>query len=594
MKAFQLFKHQNTHFWHHWWQYGKVVLTIELLIGLICVPVLNLLANTILNLGRVKYVSYTNLGQLLKQQPWVILALLVILGLILALVFTQFTLLLLGFYHVRHRQTVTFGTEMKMAVSQIRQLPISAIGFFSLYFLIILPFSQIGFTSQLLSKVKIPRFILDWLISEHPMLAGLVAILYLLILYLGLRWLFVLPLMILEQQPIRQAMRLSWAKTAHRSWGYARYIMTVGLAVLIVVGLSFGGLLAIQSGLDHYWHAGALSGAIINLSLTQVISVLASIYGTSMIALLMLSEVEQQSPNFAIANRGHYRLKQGLWVGFFVITGFLFVGYSVLYFQGFLAQQPMTISHRGVDNGNGVQNSISALQRTAREKPDYVEMDVQETKDHQFVVLHDENLKHLAGIDQSPSDLTLAQLQKITVHENGYSAKIVSFDDYYRAARQAHQKLLIEFKKTPAMTKGFVKRFATQYGSTIRKNGDLVHSLDYTLIQQSRRDMPRVGASYILSFNLVGVPKTPANYFTMEYTTLNDTFIDNVHAQHKKVLAWTVNDADDMDQLMLKNVDGIITDQLGTLNTEIKANFKPNTYTMRLLNYMIDMPASQI
>jgi len=144
------------------------------------------------------------------------------------------------------------------------------------------------------------------------------------------------------------------------------------------------------------------------------------------------------------------------------------------------------------------------------------------------------------------------------------------------------------------MTKGFVKRFATQYGSTIRKNGDLVHSLDYTLIQQSRRDMPKVGASYILSFNLVGVPKTTANYFTMEYTTLNDTFIDNVHAQHKKVLAWTVNDADDMDQLMLKNVDGIITDQLGTLNTEIKANFKPNTYTMRLLNYMIDMPASQI
>lgn len=53
--------------------------------------------------------------------------------------------------------------------------------------------------------------------------------------------------------------------------------------------------------------------------------------------------------------------------------------------------QPLTISHRGVDNGNGVQNTIPALKQTSQEKPDYVEIDIQQIKDQQFVVLHDDN-----------------------------------------------------------------------------------------------------------------------------------------------------------------------------------------------------------
>lgn len=591
--AWAKFKRQNRHFWHHGWAYGKVVLTIELIISLICVPGLNRLANWILALGDVNYLSYTNLGELLKQRPLVIIALLVILGLILLLIFGQFTLLLLGFYHIRHRRSVSFWTEIKVTVKQIWHLPIRTFGFFSLYFLIILPFGQVGFTTRLLSKVKIPAFIIDWLFTEHLPLGLLLIGLYLIILYLGLRWLFVLPLVILEQQPVRQAMQKSWRKTRQQTWTYAGYFGLLALAVMLMLGLIYGSLLAVQWGLDQYWPKIAATGAIINLSLIQIISLAANIYGTSLIALLMLSEVEQTVPDFGTGQRRYLKIKQVAWFSGLVMAIVLFMGYSVLYFSGYLLQKPVTISHRGVDHGNGVQNTIPALQKTARERPDYIEMDVQETKDHQFVVLHDENLKHLAGINRAPGTLTLAQLQQLTVRENGYQAKIPSFDAYYRAAKQADQKLLIEFKRTPAMTDDFVQRFATRYGAQLQRHGDLIHSLDYQLIQQSRQLMPKVSASYILSFNLVGLPRTQANYFTMEYTTLNSTFIDEAHAQHKKVFAWTVNDSSDMDQLLLKNVDGIITDELADLQQEIQANFRPNTYAMRLVNYLLEMPASQ-
>ena len=53
-----------------------------------------------------------------------------------------------------------------------------------------------------------------------------------------------------------------------------------------------------------------------------------------------------------------------------------------------------TIAHRGCV-GYGAENSIEALEGAKRVGVDYAEMDVQMTKDHKFVVVHDFNLKRL-------------------------------------------------------------------------------------------------------------------------------------------------------------------------------------------------------
>ena len=112
------------------------------------------------------------------------------------------------------------------------------------------------------------------------------------------------------------------------------------------------------------------------------------------------------------------------------------------------------------------------MKKTHRLHPTYVEMDIHETKDHKFVVLHDENLKKLAGVNKTPHELTLAQLTRLTVHENGHHAKIASFDQYLNAAEKLHQKLLIEVKTTPTDSKGMLKRFNRQYGKRIIKDHD--------------------------------------------------------------------------------------------------------------------------
>ena len=62
-------------------------------------------------------------------------------------------------------------------------------------------------------------------------------------------------------------------------------------------------------------------------------------------------------------------------------------------------------------------------------------MDVQETKDGQFVMMHDANLKSLARINATPQDLTLDELTNTDIYENGYQTKISSFDDYLERAK---------------------------------------------------------------------------------------------------------------------------------------------------------------
>ena len=149
---------------------------------------------------------------------------------------------------------------------------------------------------------------------------------------------------------------------------------------------------------------------------------------------------------------------------FFAVEGYMYLIFP-------LETVPVTISHRGVSQENGVQNTIQSLEKTALLKLDYIEMDVQETKDGQFVMMHDANLFNLAGVNASPQDLTLAELTALDVSENGYRTKISSFDAYLKRANELGQRLLIEIKTSKKGSSDMMERFLKKYGPTIKKYG---------------------------------------------------------------------------------------------------------------------------
>jgi len=587
MGSLRELRYQNRNFWKYFWKYGQIIILIQLSINFIFVPILNAMANGINYLGNVNYISYSNAIDLITHKPLVVLGLIFVLLIILLLVFAQFTLMLVSFQAIKSNASLSWWDYLKSVSKNLFGLPFKAFGFFLLYFLIITPFGSLGMSSTLLSKVKVPQFIIDWLFQEHLPLGLLLIAVYLVIFYIGLRWLFVLPMMIFENKDIKDAIKHSW----HMTQGKMLYYLGIFLGLVVIVALfvmiSNGFFVGMQAIVDNLSLLKVIDFpmAVINMTIIRLLNYVVSLYAAGMSVLILLSHTHT---HYFYPRRKH-RSHKWFWGILGTVFAISFIGYNSFYFNDLFLTPPLTISHRGVDDGNGVQNTIQSLEATAKEKPDYIEMDVQETKDHQFVVFHDNTLKGLAGINKRPSQMTLDELTQTQIHENGKVTHIASFDDYLATSTRLHQKLLVELKSVPGNKKDFVKLFAKKYQKQLLKNKAMVHSLNYNYIEETKNLMPKITTSYILPFNLFGVPFTNANAFTMEYTTLNQSFIDNAHLQQKKVFAWTANDEESMDRMIFMGADGVITDNLTELQTENDDLFKHATYTKRMVAYISQM-----
>ncbi|WP_412989301.1 glycerophosphoryl diester phosphodiesterase membrane domain-containing protein [Pediococcus siamensis] len=574
-------------FMKNWSAYLILVISLDLILSFLIVPLMRWFTRLIMITNRVPYVSYTNIGWLFTKRPAAVVELLVLALIILILVFWQFAFLLTGVANILKLQEQRLTVVLKASLRSLLHLRVSSFLFFIPYFVLVLPFSENYLSSPLLAKIQIPVFIIEFL-QQKPRYAILLAFGTLIVSYLALRLIQALPLMVIKKQHGFTAAKTSWVLTRHHLWAYIWRLVMLGFSGLVATGTVSLILYGLQLLLDKTPKLIAFSGAVINMGLLSIWSRIIGAVILVNFILLLLMMLDAQAP-FVLnvqATKQPKRLASHRWIPLILVAIFLTsqISFNIYYLRGAVLTQPLTISHRGVDNENGVQNTIPALIKTSKEKPDYVEMDLHETKDHQFVVMHDENLKQLTGVNKAPYQLKLKQLTRLKAHENGHVAPVASFDTYLRAAETHHQKLLVELKTTAHDSKNMLTRFDRRYAHRLMADHDMVHSLDYQVISGLKKLTPKLKVSYILPYNLT-FPQTSADAYTMEETTLNSAFVTQVHYNHQAVFAWTINDRDDMTKMFFLNVDGVVTDKLTLLKQTIKSNFDHPSYASRLLIY---------
>ncbi|WP_367599902.1 glycerophosphodiester phosphodiesterase [Pediococcus pentosaceus] len=564
----------------------------------ILIPIFTLIGSVMLRLARVRYISNTNLIEIISQHPVLDLGLILLILAVIVAIYWQVTFLFLGTMQINYGKKLTIDSLLRLSIQRVRKTFFRSVWFLLIYCILILPFGGLGFSTPLLNKIRIPSFLVDYFLTENRPLLLVMILLYVVTFYLGIRLFLVLPLIILGKRNAHTAVKQSWQITKINFKPIVlRLVLLFATTIVVIIA---GQLLVLgeQTLFDRMTPTGvAFLAASVNLILIEFFMFLSSIAagaGSLMIMTEYLAGDQRftahthrlsdqlQELSYNVGNQRWIRIIAGL----LVIGG---IGFNSLYLTGFFSDTPITISHRGVNAKNGVQNTIESLKNTSRLHPDFIEIDIHETKDHQFVLMHDENLKNLTGVDKAPHQLTLKQLTKLTAHENGSSAKIASLDDYMDAAEKLKQPLLIEFKTTKYDDPKVVERFNAKYGQRILKNHDQVHSLDYDAVEKLKELNPKLTVGYILPFNFIGVPQSSADFYTMEYSTLNNSFLLTAELTGRKVYAWTVNSDDAMARLNFMGVDGIITDKLELLQKTVKQLNHHPSYGSRLINFTYEL-----
>lgn len=570
--------------------YFRSVLLMHGFLLLICLPLLSKASYFILVHNQIQFLALSNLPVLIHQHPIALLALVGIALLILLLAFFEFTFLLLSVYFIQIKRPLALQALLKMTFAQLRHLRIGTFFFFLYYCLLILPLGGLGYHSDLLTKFKIPAFILDYILMNRRIVAGLFILVYLGLLYLGLRLIFTLPNIILQQMTFKKALTSSWQFTHQKIGSLLGRLLLIGAALIGFTGLTFFLLIQLQALIETHTSVG-LPSAVVIMTLLQAAMLINLVLSTVAVFFIvidyLLADPQFVQPTFNYATLKLSVPLSGRWLLFVANCVLIGVGtYNWDYLRSVTIQQPLSISHRGVSQKDGVQNSISALRKTTRLKPDYVEMDVQLTKDHQFVVFHDFQLAPLTGHSGTPQSKTLAQLTKMTVHEHRQSAPIASFDDYLARANQLHQKLLIEIKTPTTDNPGLVQHFLNKYQANIEAHGHMVQSLNWHIVEAVKKAAPKIQTGYILPFNFIGPPISNADFYAVEMTTVNSHFIQAAHQENKAVFVWTPNDQQAVQRMMYFGADGVVTDNL-TAVKQAKQQNNQRHYADKLAYYVI-------
>lgn len=442
------------------------------------------------------------------------------------------------------------------------------------YLVLIVPLGHAGIGSVLTQWVAIPAFVTDELMKT-PMHAALYTLLLVLVWWVNLRLIFTIPLLVLEQVGVPDAIARSWRATRWRSIRVA--VLLAGVLVPMAVTLGALALIAPLPTLasDKVAPAASIAVGAISLGIGQVVAfftvgvflmVQTQVLVVAAASAGMLSADAPQMSDGVIGDRSSAESAR---VG---RTRAIVAGIGAVIAGGALSAAAVTplaevadgattvLAHRGFTE-QGVENTLGSLEAAHTAGAEVVEMDVQQTSDGGWVLMHDPDLNRLAGMDTSVARLTTAEATAVTVRDDaGHAERIPTLEQYLRRADELDQQLLIEIKVHGGESEGFVAELIDLIDRVDGADEHIYHTLSADVVEQVTALRPDLTIGFIVPLAYGGVPETPASFLVVEQSVYTRALRDEVWSEGKALYVWTVQDAAGMRALFRDNVDGIITD----------------------------------
>jgi glycerophosphoryl diester phosphodiesterase len=205
----------------------------------------------------------------------------------------------------------------------------------------------------------------------------------------------------------------------------------------------------------------------------------------------------------------------------------------------------LVIAHRGF-SARHTENTLPAIQAAIRLGVDLIEIDVQETKDGQLIVFHDDRLDRLCGRSGRVCETTLATIQRL-------NPAVPTFDQVLRHCR-GKARLLIEIKRADPR----------QVAERIRAHRLTRRVIVFTLAPRRlaifQRAAPEI-ETYALVATASRRPAPSVTGIAIHRRLLRSSrAVRRLQRRGWKVFVWTVNREPEMRRWLAWGVDGLITD----------------------------------
>lgn len=434
------------------------------------------------------------------------------------------------------------------------------------YALLVLPLSHLGVGASLTSHIAIPTFISGEL-AKTPVGAWAYGLVVLGLLYLALRLAATAAALAGDEVSVLAAMRRSVALTRRTQVHVAGVFLAIGVAAATVYLLAalLGAIpVAIASGSDA---GDGVAGSM--LALLDLVRFVTTGFAAAFLSFFFVSL------DRGVSRRGGADARERVprpvrdipsrvvAVSALVLFGILAAPPVVFatIASGDAASEPLIIAHRGY-TAVGVENTISSLQGAAAAGADMVEMDIQETADQGYVVIHDVSLQRLAGDGRSVYDLTEAQASQVTVRQGEFEERIPTLAEYLRTADDLGIRVLVEVKPHGHEAPGFVSRVVTVMNGLDPDHRHMIQSLDAGIVDGIAAADPDREVALVTGFQIGDAPRTEAGTVAVEDWSYSDEMLVGLHDQGRRLFVWTVDDTGVMGEYLDRGVDGIITDRV--------------------------------
>lgn len=567
----------------HWKPLILFEILWKLVTLLVIAPACAGLIQLAIHLAKLKYLTTSNLLQFLRS-PWTILLLAVLL--LLAALYTLFEIAAVCtcFRQSRFQKVrTTLGRMVRSGLQSVLHFFRGGEPFLVLHLLVLIPLMQFSATSGIFTAMGIPDFLAYYMTKKEFLLPIYVAAIILCCL-LSVRWVFSSVLFTQNQCSYRSARATSVQLVRGRFWQTFFSVLVwnccyfaallVFLCMITVVVL----MVIRATGSNDLIMSQAMR--ILKL-LIQIVLWSFSFFATPicmahLTALLekrcvQMPEVVLPEPVPLSRSAKPFRRSTAVLTACCFMVAALGLNLSYVYsvftgkanFRLALFQNPTVMAHRGL-SADAPENTLYAFSDAISVGADFIELDVQQTRDGVLVVMHDSNLKRTTGVNKDIWDVDYADIQNLDAgswFDPAYAnARIPTLEETLQFVDK-RAKLNIEIKPTKHGSDTLeqdVAELITQYQYT---DACYVTSFSYGSLKKVKEVNPEIRTGYLMSVAY-------GQFYSLKYAdafSLNKVFVTSqvvnaAHQQGKQIFAWTVNSMSEVRSLCNLHVDSIITD----------------------------------